>query len=81
MNAWKAQVEVKRYWEVVAENKSTQAAQAVEVGANLAARESGEWAKEDKFKWRTNCEWLIGVSRREYRSLEVKGLSGADDQV
>jgi hypothetical protein len=74
MNAWKAQVEVKRYWEVVAEIRASEVAQAVDLGSgsDLGARVFEEWAREDKFQWRTNCEWLIGVSRRESSFSELK---------
>jgi hypothetical protein len=62
LNAWRAQVEVKRYWEVVDELKS---AAPINDVMELAARDMDEWAREDKYQWRTNCEWLVGVSKRE----------------
>lgn len=66
LRAWKAQVEVRRYWEIVEEIKREQA---IEVGANVRKREGGNqqlgsWPQEEKFQWRTNCEWLMNVSRR-----------------
>lgn len=61
LNAWKAQVEVRRYWEVVDELKS---AAPVNDAMELGARGMDEWAREDKYQWRTNCEWLVGVSKR-----------------
>lgn len=71
-------MEVRRYWEVVEEIKS---AQAVEVGAGMEKRETGpakasgvkqlgSWPQDEKFQWRTNCEWLMNVSRRESISLD-----------
>lgn len=62
LKAWKAQVEVRRYWEVVDELKA--AAPMPEI-MELGARGTDEWAKEDKYQWRTNCEWLVGVSKRK----------------
>jgi len=83
MNAWKAQVEVKRYWEVVAEIRASDVAQAVDLGSgsDLGVRESEEWAREDKFQWRTNCEWLIGVSRRESRYKSREGMAELMNKV
>jgi len=37
----------------------------------LGARGMDEWAKEDKYQWRTNCEWLVGVSKRMWSSDDV----------
>jgi hypothetical protein len=53
--AWKEQMEVKRYWELVLELNAM----------DLGVEATGEWAKKDKYQWRSNCEWLIGVSRRK----------------
>jgi hypothetical protein len=58
LNAWKAQVEVKRYWEVVDEIKAA-------APAEMEARAMDGWTREDKYQWRTNCEWLVGVSKRK----------------
>jgi len=55
-------VEVKRYWEVVEELK---AAAPINEVMELGARGMDEWAREDKYQWRTNCEWLVGVSKRQ----------------
>lgn len=49
-------MEVKRYWEIVDEMKSAP--------GDLEARAMDGWAREDKYQWRTNCEWLVGVSKR-----------------
>lgn len=66
LRAWRAQVEVRRYWEVVEDIKREQA---VEVGANMRRSDVGDqqlgsWPQDEKFQWRTNCEWLMNVSRR-----------------
>jgi hypothetical protein len=60
LRTWKAQAEVKRYWEVVDEIKSAKLKE-----GDLQTRAMDGWAKEDKAKWRTNCEWLMGVSNRK----------------
>lgn len=73
-------MEVKRYWEVVEEIKAAQAqAQAIEVGAGMKERRQGSeqrqgqlesWPRNEKMQWRTNCEWLMNVSRRESQLVE-----------
>jgi len=76
LKAWKAQVEVKRYWEIIDELKSASVHDAMKLGA----RSPDEWAREDKYQWRTNCEWLVGVSKRESaQAFIVSELMGRSD--
>lgn len=72
-------MEVKRYWEVVEEIRSAQAIEvgagmkkrddgegtAAEARGEEQLQQLGSWPQDEKFQWRTNCEWLMNVSRRK----------------
>jgi len=65
-------VEVKRYWEVVDELKPDS------TSADVEARVMDGWAREDRYQWRTNCEWLVGVSKRNSAPVN-RSLVKADE--
>lgn len=66
-------MEVKRYWEVVDELKADS------TSADVEARAMDGWAREDKYQWRTNCEWLVGVSKRKSALVNRLFLAKADE--
>lgn len=75
LRAWRAQAEVRRYWEVVEEIKQEQA---IEVGGDMRKRapvpQLDSWPQKERYQWRSNCEWLINVSRRESLSIAATGV-------
>lgn len=46
--------------------KKRQAGAGAETGAKQEQpRQLGSWPQDEKYQWRSNCEWLMNVSRRE----------------